>query len=137
MGTETAYGAQEVQEVRRGARGLRLVGRKAGFCPGARSRGHTTGYRRRGDEQPPRSEEREGSAEKADGAEGGKAKEVAGEGQPIARCGDAVGAEQSDIVKAPSADELEPEREARRAPEAIRKPCATCRVEKETAHFSG
>ena len=77
-----------------------------------------------GNAQPTRWEEREGSAGKTCEAEGGRAQGVAGEGQPIAVCGGAVGPEQSGIGKAPNTDELEPGRETGRAPEAIRKPRA-------------
>ena len=54
--------------------------------------------------QPTRSEGREGSPEKADGPERGTAQEIAGEGQPIAGYGDAVGPEQSGTVKTPNAE---------------------------------
>ena len=48
------------------------------------------------------------------------------------------GLEQSDMVKAPNADPLEPGRKAGGAErEAIRKLCATCHVDKERAHFGG
>ena len=88
MGTETAYGAREVREVRRRAKGTCLVGRKAGLRHGERARSCTRSYRKRGTCQ----RNLNGARKRATGEIGGGRRECGngmrgGRGQGVGNCG--------------------------------------------------